>query len=527
MTRTYHPERGRPISSTLRGTRVGPRNRAISTPFRKFIPGPQFAVIILLLLAAGGLLFSCASPPEQSLAITHVTVIDMTGSPPLSDQTVLVQKQRIAAVGPAASIEISRHAQVLDARGAFLVPGLVDMHVHLTAAGEPDGSRRFMLPLLLANGITGVRDMGSYLESLIPLRKEIEEGKRLGPRIITPGPYLDGSPPSFEPSLVVTNRVQANEDVHQLVLRGADFVKVQSMLSRDAYFAIAQAAQREHIVFVGHVPDRVTAEEAAGAGQHSIEHLTNVLRGCSRAEVKLMRDELYVPPKQESPSQSHARIARWQGELLSSYSPEIASALIAKFKEKDVWQTPTLILLKENAFPTREDASASDDRSRYIPTRTLDLWKKARSAEMRHISVRDSRLNRELFQKSMNLVAEMQKAGVGILAGTDSPAPFVFPGSSLHDELQLFVEAGFTPLQALQSATKNPAEFLRATKDLGTIEKGKFADLLLVDANPLDDVRNSLKIRAVVLRGKLLNRDMLDALLEGVRDFAAKNTSPD
>jgi hypothetical protein len=175
------------------------------------------------------------------------------------------------------------------------------MHVHLTAAGEPDGSRKFVLPLLLANGITSVRDMGGYLESLIPLRHEIEEGKRLGPRIVTPGPYLDGSPPSFEPSMVVTNRVQANEDVHQLVLRRVDFIKVQSLLSRDAYFAIAEASKQEHITFVGHVPDRITAAEAADAGQHTIEHLTNVLRGCSRDEPKLMREQVSIPLKQQAP----------------------------------------------------------------------------------------------------------------------------------------------------------------------------------------------------------------------------------
>ncbi|HMH80838.1 MAG TPA: amidohydrolase family protein, partial [Candidatus Acidoferrum sp.] len=200
----------------------------------------------------------------------------MTGAEPRPDQTLLIKKDRIAAIGASNTVAIPRGAQILDARGKFLIPGLVDMHIHLTAAGEPQGSRKFMLPLLLANGITSVRDMGGYLESLNPLRKEIAEGKRLGPRIFTPGPYLDGSPPSFQPSLVVTNSVEARENVQQLVALGVDFIKVQSKLSRDAYFAIAQAATREHVTFVGHVPDQVTAAEAAEAGQHSIEHLTNV-----------------------------------------------------------------------------------------------------------------------------------------------------------------------------------------------------------------------------------------------------------
>ena len=489
----------------------------------EFSARPLFAAIILLFLGASAFLASCSFRHADILTITHVTIIDMTGAPPRADQTIIMKKERIAAIGTSNAVAIPRGAQVLDAHGKFLIPGLVDMHVHLTAAGEPDGSRKFVLPLLLANGITSVRDMGGYLESLIPLRHEIEEGKRLGPRIVTPGPYLDGSPPSFEPSLVVTNRVQVNEDVHQLVLRRVDFIKVQSLLSRDAYFAIAEAAKQEHIAFVGHVPDRITAAEAADAGQHSIEHLTNVLRGCSRDEPKLMREQLYLPLKQESAPQSRERIVRWRQELLDSYSPENAAALIARFREKDVWQTPTLILLKNDAFPALENTDASDEHAKYVPARTLDTWRKTRSVQMQFVSPQDSQLNARLLQKSMNLVAEMQEAGVRILAGTDSPAPFVFPGSSIHDELQVLVEAGLTPLQALQSATGSPAEFLHATKDLGTIEQGKFADLVLLDANPLEDIRNTRKIRAVILRGKFLDRAALDSLLADEKSFASAN----
>jgi imidazolonepropionase-like amidohydrolase len=477
----------------------------------------------ILIFSACLFFYACSPSNEYIIAITHATVIDMTGATPLADQTVIIKKDRIANIGASNAVAIPRGAQTLDARGKFLIPGLADMHIHLTAAGEPEGSRKFMLPLLLANGITGVRDMGGYLESLNPLRKEIAEGKPFGPRFVTPGPYLDGSPPSFEPSLVVTNAVEAGEDVHQLVALGVDFIKVQSILSREAYFAIAQAAQREHITFVGHVPDRVTAAEAADAGQHGIEHLTNVLRGCSRDEAKLMREQLYIPLKQETAEQSHGRIVQWQRELLATYSPEKAVALIAKFKEKDVWQTPTLVLLKNDAFPTLEDSALSDNREKYIPPRTLAIWKKAHAEQMRVLSPKGSELHAQLLRKSMDMVAQMQKAGVKILAGTDAPAPYVFPGSSLHDELQLLVEAGLTPLEALQSATKSPAEFLHTAKDSGTVAKGKFADLVLLDANPLDDIRNTRKIRAVILRGKLLDRATFDQLLADAKSFAASH----
>ena len=466
-------------------------------------------------------LTSCAPPRKDVLAITHVGVVDMTGAPPRADQTLIIEKQRITALGPSDSTEIPRGAQILDARGKFLIPGLVDMHIHLTAAGEPDGSRKFIVPLLLANGITGVRDMGGYVDSIFPLRKEIAEGKRLGPQIVTPGPYLDGNPPSFQPSLVVTNSAEANEDVRQLVKRGVDFIKVQSILSRDAYFAVAAAAWREHMVFVGHVPDHITASEAADASQHSIEHLTNVMRGCASDEPRLMRQQFYVSKTKQSLSQSRARESRWLHRLVQEYSPEKCAELFAKFKEKDVWQTPTLVLLKDDAFPTLENRATSDERRKYIPRVVLDTWKKSGSEQTKGMSAQNSVLHAQLLRKSMLIVGEMQKAGVKILAGTDSPAPYVFPGSSLHDELQLLVESGLTPMQALQAATSRPAEFLHTTQDSGTVEVGRFADLLMLDADPLDNIAGTRKIRAVILHGKLLDRAALDQLLADETRFAA------
>ncbi len=444
----------------------------------------------------------------------------MTGTRPRVDQTVLIEHQRIAAVGPSSSSPIPRGARIVEATGKYLIPGLADMHVHLTGAGEPGGSRKFMIPLLLANGVTTARDMGSYLDSLLALRKEIAEGKRLGPQIYTPGPYLDGSPPSFQPSLIVTNRAEANEDVHQLVQRGVPFIKVQSNLSPEAYFAIADAAKREHVSFVGHVPDRVTAAEAAEAGQRSIEHLTNVLRGCSRDEPKLMREQFYGPAKEESPAEAHARVVRWQREILDSYSQSVAGALIAKFARNSVWQTPTLVLLQNDAFPTLQDAASQDPALKYIRAVTLDIWKQDRAEQMRFVTPAESELRANLLAKSANVVAEMQRAGVEILAGTDSPAPYVVPGFSLHHELELLVQAGLTPLQALQAATSRAAEFLGESSDSGTVAAGKYADLVLLDANPLENIRSTQKIRAVILRGQFLDRPNLDKFLQEVQAFA-------
>ena len=473
-----------------------------------------------LLLAAIFVACSCSSAPPPSLAITHVALIDATGAPAKPDMTVFIADKQIAAIGPSTSLSIPRATKTLDASGKFLIPGLVDMHAHLTGAGEPAGSREFILPLLLANGITTVRDMGGNLESLITLRHEIESGQFPAPRIVFAGPYLDGNPPFFQPSLVVTNSGEALEDVHSLVSHGADFIKVQSNLSRDAYFAIADVCRREHITFVGHVPDHVTAAEASDAGQKSIEHLTGVLRACSRNEALLMRNQFAAAPGKSTTWQSLNRELNWERELLQSYSDQHAEALIAKFIRNHTWQVPTLILLRNDAFPTPQTDPSRDARQKYIPLQVLANWQKGAKERDNGATSQEFALRELLMQASLRIVGKMNAAGVPIMAGTDTTAPFVFPGSSLHEELALLVQAGLTPMQALQAATKLSAEFLGMQQAQGTIEPGRIADLLLLDANPLDDIHSTQKIRAVVLRGKLLDRNSLDELLSKEENFA-------
>jgi len=476
------------------------------------------SVVVCLLVCSCG---KRELPAEDALAITHVTVIDMTGAPPQPDMTVLVVRDHIAAMSSSAEANLPRNATIVDGSGKFLIPGLADMHVHLTGAGEPDGSRKFIIPLLLANGITSVRDMGGYLDSLLPLRREIEAGKRLGPRIILAGPYLDGNPPLFQPSLVVTNDVQASDDVRDLIQRGVDFIKVQSNLSRDVYFEIAAACKSQHISFVGHVPDRVTAAEASAAGQRSIEHLTCVLRACSVNEPKLMREQFLAAAGKEKGVSSPARQLDWDSELLRSFSETRAQALIAEFVANGTWQTPTLIVLQQDAYPTENLAQRDDPRMKYIPRAVLDRWKKNAQQDAASASTREYSLRKELMEKSEHLVGEMQQSEVKILAGTDTAAPFVYPGFSLHEELALLVQSGLTPMQALQAATSRAAEFMGKSATQGTIEKGKVADLVLLDADPLADIHNASHISAVVVRGRLLDRAALDALLSSVEQFAA------
>lgn len=485
----------------------------------------QLAARLFLGVAAGCLLLSCSRSPRSAstLAITHVAVIDATGAPPALDQTVVVESDRITALGPSASVAVPRDAAIVDARGKFLIPGLVDMHVHLTGAGEPDGSREFMLPLLLANGITTVRDMGSYLDALLALRTEIEKGQRLGPRIFLTGPYLDGDPPGYQPAIVVKSAAEARTAIDHLSGRGVDFIKVQSRLDRDSYLAIAEESRQRRIPFVGHVPDRVSALEASQAGQASIEHLTGVMLACSAKEEELRREQFLPGPAGSTPEQALERSRAWQRKLLDSYSPEKAGALFHAFAANGTSQTPTFPILVHFGFMTPAADLSNDSRLKYIPRKERDLWRAGVRERLEGRSAPDFALREEIVKRSLEIVREMQASGVRILAGTDTAAPNVLPGFSLHEDLAYLVQAGLTPMQALQTATKNPAEFLGRSSSQGTIERGKAADLLLLDANPLDDIHNTQKIHAVILRGRLLDRRALDVLLESEVEFATSH----
>ncbi len=476
-----------------------------------------------LLVVACSLFWSCSAPHKAVLAITHVTVIDATGTTTQQEMTVLIMDEKIAAVGPSSSTAIPRGARVIDGTGKFLIPGLADMHIHLTGAGEPTGSRNFMLPLLVAHGITTVRDMGGTVDQLTALRREIKSGAQIGPQIFFTGPFLDGEPPAFQPSIAIHNEEEGRVAVRNLQAQGVDFIKTQSRLSREAYFAIAVECRRRGIRFVGHVPDAVSALEASEAGQSSIEHLTGILLGYSTKEDELRQEILTQVIAGQTAAQSRSNFEKWVRRLLNTRSLSRASTLNQEFVKNGTWQVPTFPVLVNLAFVTPKRDMADDPRLKYIPRKLRSIWVQGREERLTGLTPESAALREEVVKSSLEAAGRMNAAGVRFLAGTDSAAPNVFPGSSLHEDLAYLVAAGLTPMQALQAATRNPAEFLGKLQTQGTIEYGKFADLLLLDANPLVDIHNTQKIRALVLRGKLLDRSALDGLLASEEKFAAAN----
>ncbi len=462
----------------------------MKTNFLILVIGMAFAT------SAGG---QSASRP---LVIDDVTVIDTTGGPVQAHRTVVVRDGRIVDVY-AADFR-NKNALRVDGRGKFLIPGLWDMHVH-TAFGDwfPKG-KEVALPLFIANGVTGVRDMGGELDVLQGWRKEIGAGTLLGPRMVVAGPMLDGPKPRFPSSVAITTPEDGRRAVDDLKKRGVDFIKLQSLIPREAVFAIADEARKQGITFVGHVPDAVRASEASNAGQKSFEHLIGIFEGSSPLEDEFLKG------------------GKTEGKFLESYDQARAEKLFALLAKNQTWQCPTLVWERGGNLIDETDF-ASDTRAKYVPAYWKDVtWKRFRE-EILKDNTDDLATRKRFLAKELEVVNAMHRAGIPFLAGTDTaPGVYIFPGFSLHEELQRFVAAGFTPMEALQTATINPAKFLGMEDRLGTVEKGKVADLVLLEANPLEDIRNTQKIAAVVVSGRYLSRTDLDGMLAAVEKAAGR-----
>jgi len=400
------------------------------------------------------------------LVLIHANVIDMAAAKPKRDMTLIIVGDRIAVIGRTGKVRLPKAAQVINAAGKYVIPGLWDMHVHL---GDADFDKNSYLPLFVANGVMGIRIMEGAPEFHL-WRKESESGTVLAPRMVIASQMIGFG------DLSNISEAQAREEVRKAKQAGADFIKVHDNLSRATYYALVDEAKRLGLPFEGHTPISITAEEASQAGQKSIEHLT----GLGPAEADMA----------------------------------IAEKWLAVFKKNQTWQCPTLIMRHNYAF--LDDSSfARDPRLKYVKPSWKARWLRM-TKETESWPQGEAAKRKETIQKEDELVGKMQKAGVGILAGTDDPNPYVFPGFSLHDELTLLVKAGLTPIEALRTATYNPAKFLGLLRMLGTIEKGKYADLVLLDANPLEDISNTKKIAAVIINGRYLGRESLDKMLTAV-----------
>lgn len=411
----------------------------------------------------------------QAIAITHVTVLNPGDAALLRDQTVLVRGNRIVAVAPA--IPLPPHSRVLDGRGKFLIPGLWDMHVHTDVPGG-----RGVLALYVANGVTGVRDMGGNWDTLRSWRQAITRGVLIGPRLVVSGPYLDGNDQPI-PHLLVRTPAEAGAAVDSLARLGVDFVKLHTGLTREEYFAAERAARAHRLPVAGHVPRVVGAADASDSGLASIEHLLAIPVPCTPAESVALEPRYPV------------QVA------LGRCSSRDLAPLYALLVRNHTWVTPTFTAQVEVAgWPGH--SVPGDSLQHYLPAVLREFVTRIFPMPDSIPKGADS-VGRALLARRLRQVAELQRAGVGILPGTDAPLRNSPPGFGLHEELFLLVQGGLSPAAALRAATSDAARFLGAQDSLGGIAPGKLADLVLLDANPLADIRNTRRIRAVIANGHL------------------------
>ena len=454
----------------------------------------------------------------NNLVIKNVTIIDIhTGAKAV--QSIVIKDEKIAQIGSLDSLDFPPDAYVIDGSGQYAIPGLCDMHVHLTAWPE---FKEKISGLFIANGVTSVRDMGGALDDILAFREKATQPGAVAPRLWVAGPIIDGSPPIMkeEPqfnmpniSVTVDTPYEANQLVDELVKQGIDFIKGYEMLRPEVFTALLQRAQAHQLQAAGHLPIRMTIPEVLAVGQYDIQHLGGVCSGmkyeCVTNPQDLLDDRVAILDEctHENGVELVMKILKNIPVKASEQDVDRRAELIQLFVEKGTWHTPTLV----NGVGFRL-LGFEDDANWLSGFRYLPKERQATSQEFREKQEENAEK-----QWTLETAGQMHAAGVKFLAGTDSPpTPLYVPGLALHYELKAMVQAGLSPLEALQTATINPAEFFNLTDELGSIEVGKCADLVLLEADPLTDISNSQCITSVISRGKFLSRNDLNDIFDGL-----------
>jgi imidazolonepropionase-like amidohydrolase len=375
-------------------------------------------------------------------------------------------------------------------------------------------------PLFIANGVLGIRNMGGHLEELKRWRTQVVNGELLGPHMVICGPLVDGLNPSHpDHAVVVHDPAEARSIVDSLKQSGVDFIKVFDNLTPDEYYAIADESKKVSLPFAGHLPQGIWASDASTAGQLSIEHLLGSLEESSKNFDQIVHST-DTPPA--NPAEKTARALALLKLETDGFDPERLKNLAALFVKNGTWQVPTLVARKVMPF-LNEEATLNDPRLAYIGRQDRKEWNDLRARFIKDNPPEFWTLRRAAYQEELAIAREYHHDGVSFLGGTNAGGPpFVIAGFDLHNELAAMVDAGFTPLEALQSVTRDAAQFLGLADEFGAVANGKAADFILLDANPLDDIHNTQKIRAVVVQGKYLDRAALDALLAHAKESASR-----
>ncbi len=514
MKRSCNTSERRMLLRAARKPRIAERMKGtmMSFPSCKRISAIFIAYFFPLVCAAQ----SVSREPEDLFAFVNVSVVPMDSERNIADQTVLIQDGRIRAIGPSTSTPIPEGATQIDGTGKYLMPGLADMHAHLAHDEEADPDA---LVVFLAAGVTTIRNMWGQPVHL-KWRKRINDGDLLGPNIYSVGPITDGDPPFWEGSSVVTTPDEAAKEVAAQKRAGYDGMKVFTNLSPEVYKAILHAAKEHDFPVYGHVPTRLGLKGVLTSGQKSFEH---------------MIDFSYALLPNDSPVRAHLvemwgdkEKRNWRGMFLDPYEKADRSKipdLAAKVAAARVWICPTLTLSSNVAADAAEfDKRRSDPSMRYVPPQERSFWE-MRAQFYTTDEHNDPAIMKRGFEAMLIAVKALHDAGARLIVGTDTPNPFVIAGFSVHEELKHFVNAGLTPYEAIKAATHDAAEFVDALDEWGTVAVGRRADLILVDANPLENVANVSKQIGVMVRGCWYSKTKLQPRLDALADKYAEDGS--
>jgi imidazolonepropionase-like amidohydrolase len=435
------------------------------------------------------------------ILIRHVNVVDVVEGRILPDRFVLLTGKNIERVEETA-IPAPKGAVVIDGAKKYLMPGLWDMHVHLWY-------KENLFPLYLSWGVTGVRDMGSDPVRTKAWQRAVDQGTLLGPHVVTCGKPFDGVPSDDPklPVLVPRSPEEARDMYDRVDQQGVDFIKVLTRLPAEDYYALIDRGRKWGLPVVGHVPDEVSVWDAIDARQKSMEHLMGVALACSREESELRRMLLDSERQHDL-----AKRRDYSRRVLDSYDPARAEKLFQRMALFESWQTPTLVMWSRTYNLDGVERFANPEQKR-IPQPVRADWPAPDNAAPPPAL---AALIQRVWSLYTEIVGRMQADGVPLLAGTDTGDPWSYPGAELHQELELLVKAGLTPAQALRTATINAAKFLDADDSFGAVQPGRLADLVLLDADPLQDIHNARRVDGVFLGGVWLPKKNLDSLVAGL-----------
>jgi hypothetical protein len=461
------------------------------------------------ILLIGLLFFISSAVAQKTFLIKNVHIVDVEKGILLKNTDVLISGNTITNINTGKNKTTIKYDSAIEGNNRYLIPGLWDMHTHTWSEEQ-------IFPLLIANGVTGIRGMFDDMSNVKRWRKKINDGEITGPVLKVSGPIVDGPKPIWPGSVAIKDTVQARRTVDSLKNKlQTDFVKVYSLLSRENYFAIADEANKQKIPFAGHVPNVVTVLEAAKAGQKSQEHLYGFLEAASDSADYLMAIA------QGKMTDTTFKGAKRKAFILQTYNPKKLQALLQQLKAYDSWICPTLTVNRGIAY-MNDSTLLNHPNMQYLGVFYRNFWDPAKDFRFKTWTSETFDLYRKEFEIKLQVVKAMHDAGIRLLAGTDYPNPHCYPGFGIHEELEWMVKAGLTPAQALRTATINPAIYFNMEKQMGTIAEGKTANLVLLDANPLENISNTQKINTVVVNGKFLIKSDLDALLEKVKKMVNK-----